>query len=966
MKTVPPIEIESSWFYRLFNRGTTRLTANGQEVRLYRENGGPLASISLPTIAAITIRPQWLWNKLTFSLLDGTEYCVGGLSGRDAMLIRNSTEEESVSRANELELSLKLLDEKLRRLLDGTHYVRHSDSRSIHESLVSTVAACRGLVSEHLSKEAREALRRIEPLAPTKGFEAARHQANELFIQKTIPSVQSTASLGRPGSLTNEQATAVATDEDVTLVLAGAGTGKTAVITSKIAHLVRNQGVDPSEILVLAFNTKAAKEIRERLPFDLAETHVRTFHAFGLNVIGHAHRKPTISKLAQDTRQLQQLVHKTLNNLFASSSNHSSEIVDFVAYNETTYQSAFDFKTVGEYYEYVRKSELRTLSGELVKSFEELEIANFLTLHGIEFQYERPYRVHTATKTHSQYKPDFYLPTYDIYIEHFALDESGLPPKEWHRYAEGVSRKRQIHKTYGTRLIETYSWQRQKGILRQELRKQLETAGVRLARVPVRDLLQRFRVWLERLVSWLVELLASFLSHVKTGRMSPDQLRRRADASRDPTRSHSFLSIFELVQSQYEAALAGELDFHDLINQATDLLHDGTCPKQYRYVLGDEFQDISAGRMELLKALRRDDTAYFLVGDDWQSIYRFAGSDISLIRNCGEHLGHVRECILSQTFRFGNGILKPSSDFIRQNLVQTQRMMQPSDRTVDEAITIVVNREQPSVNRTRTADQLSGLLVALKDIDIRSAISQDSLPSLLVLGRYRDSHLNLQQAKLSNDDFSTVHAAKGREADYVIVLDLADKRRGFPSQMKDDPLMELVMPPDSDGYFPHAEERRLFYVAMTRAKRGLYLVADSGRPSPFVRELQSRHRNLRQLGGDLGYEGPQCPRCVVGTLVVSQSRKSLRCTYHPLCTHLAPLCSGCGVGYLVAVPDSPAATCTNAACDDRHVMCPQCGMGILTQKPGSHGNFWGCSEYWSEAPCTYTRNIESVHASTHV
>ena len=736
MKTVPPIEIESSWFYRLFNRGTTRLTANGQEVRLYRESGGPPASISLPTIAAITIRPQWLWNKLTFSLLDGTEHCIGGLSGRDAMLIRNSTEEESVSRAKELEESLKLLDDKLRQLLDGTHYVRHSDSRSIHKSLVSTVTACRGLVREHLERDARATLGRIEDLADLKRFEAERELANSVFVKETIPSIQSAAVLGGFGGLTNDQAAAVATDEDVTLVLAGAGTGKTAVITSKVAHLVRNEGVSPSEILVLAFNRKAAGEIRSRL-VGVAVDDVFTFHGLGHRIIAHAKKAPTISNIADDQRSLLNTVHRIMNGLMGSDQ-QSDEAIDFIAYNSSPYQSPFTFRTLGEYYGYVRSAELRTLSGALVKSFEELEIANYLSLHGIEFRYEEPYVMATATKEHRQYKPDFYLPDYDIYIEHFALDKNGKPPPGWHGYAEGVSWKRLIHRQYGTRLVETYSWQHEEGLLRATLRKNLESAGVQFSRIPAQVLVDRFQRWLAGLISRLIQLLAAFLNHVKTSRLSSDELRRRAQSSSDPVRSEAFLNIFDLVKSRYETILAqkGGLDFHDLINLAIDLIHDGTCPKPYRYILVDEFQDISAGRMELLKALQKEDTVYFLVGDDWQSINRFAGSDVRLMQNCDAYLGYVRERVLSQTFRFGDGILKPSTDFVRQNPAQTQRSLHPNLRDDDHGITII-----------GASEQAKGLHTALEDIKRLSSGQGNAIPVVLVLGVTGTAH-NCQEIPL--------------------------------------------------------------------------------------------------------------------------------------------------------------------------------------------------------------------------
>ena len=131
------------------------------------------------------------------------------------------------------------------------------------------------------------------------------------------------------------------------------------------------------------------------------------------------------------------------------------------------------------------------------------------------------------------------------------------------------------------------------------------------------------------------------------------------------------------------------LDFHDLINLAADHIREGRWKPQYRYVLVDEFQDISAGRMALLQALQGQDVAYFLVGDDWQSIYRFAGSDVGLLRDCGDLLGHVEERTLSRTFRFADGILGPSTAFVKRNPEQTQRPLLPASEAEDEGVTIV-------------------------------------------------------------------------------------------------------------------------------------------------------------------------------------------------------------------------------------------------------------------------------------
>ena len=685
------------------------------------------------------------------------------------------------------------------------------------------------LARAFLPAQAAGALARIQPVARIEAYEAAREEANARFVAATAPAVARAAQGVLSSPPTAEQAKAIATDEDATLVLAGAGTGKTAVITGKIAHLVRNRGVPPRQILVLAFNRKAAEEIRQRLPDDLAGAHVATFHAFGRRVIADVEVAPTLSKLAEDEAMLTVVIDRILVDLVGDP-RQSRVVADFITRHRADYRSQFEFDTPGQYYDYVRRSELRTLSGDLVKSFEELEIANFLTQNSVSFNYEQPYPVETATPWHRQYRPDFYLPDHDIYIEHFALDRQGRPPKGWTGYAEGVGWKRDIHQRYGTRLIETYSWQQREGVLRHRLRQQLEEAGVTFQRVPLRTLLLELGRWL---ISWLAQLIATFLNHVKASGISADTLRERARDSRDRTRGEAFLDLFEQVSSRYDRLLGEEKDFHDLINHAAAHIRNGRWESPYRYVLVDEFQDISAGRMALLQALKGRGVAYFLVGDDWQSIYRFAGSDVALVRECGRYLGHVRERALSRTFRFARGIMEPSTAFVVRNPAQTQRTLRPAEGVRDGGVTVIASD-----------DPARGLRDALRDIQACEGASGAPV-SVLVLGRYRRSRGALPPPRRGRlrVEFSTVHAAKGREADYVVVLDLRDARLGFPSQHQEDPLLRLVLPPPPGGSYRHAEERRLFYVALTRARRGTYLVADSLRPSAFVNELlRESHR----------------------------------------------------------------------------------------------------------------------------
>ena len=343
-------------------------------------------------------------------------------------------------------------------------YIRHSRWEKATTSAQEISRRCTERVRRRLNEETRTRLRLIDDLADPVRAESRREEANRRIVERQSTLVaEATRDVSRHG-MTSEQARVVATDEDATHVLAGAGTGKTAVIIGKIAHLVRNRGVKPEAILALAFNRKAADEIKERLPADLAGADVSTFHSFGLRVISESGTAPSISKMAEDNFVYVKAIDGIVDGIKADPK-LSGTLFTFLAGTHTRYHAPFDFETRAEYDRYVEDSELRTLNGELVKSFEELTIANFLSRSGIAYRYEEPYRFDTATREHRQYTPDFYLPESDIYIEHFALDEAGCAPPGWTGYAEDAEWKRGLHAERGTRLIETYSWQRSNGTL---------------------------------------------------------------------------------------------------------------------------------------------------------------------------------------------------------------------------------------------------------------------------------------------------------------------------------------------------------------------------------------------------------------------------------------------------------------------------------------------------------------------
>ena len=736
------------------------------------------------------------------------------------------------------------------------------------------------------------------------------------------------------------------TDKDVTLVLAGAGSGKTGVIVEKVIHLVRDLGVDPSSILVLAYNSKAAEEIAARLPTGFDSVEVRTFHSFSSRVLGSLGYSNEVSKVPNDRHLLRQKLDTFIDDLVRDPLKEAT-IFEFLAYLPSGFRYPFDFHDERTYLAYVFGRELRTLGGELVKSFEELLIANFLKEQGIPYNYEKPYPFEVQCRSRRRYKPDFYLPEYDIYIEHFALDSDGKPPPGWNSYLPDVHWKRKVHQDKGTTLIETSTGDNQNAQLLDRLRLALEARGVAFNPVDKQSLIRNLR---DQRYSWLANLLATFLTHFKACSYSKSELEERAATSSEPLRAESFLQIFFPVLERYQAFLKEEdsIDFEDQVNGAVHSIQSSKWENPYTYVLADEFQDISADRMELLKALEKPGLAFFLVGDDWQSIYRFTGSQVALVRDCEQHLGPTKRLDIPQTFRYGPGIQSLSSSFICRNPDQIERKLCPNLDAVDRGISLLV-----------TGNPEEGIRKAWADIDKAGDASPED--TVLVLGRYLSSRPDfhrLPAQQRSRITFETVHAAKGLEADYVIILDLKDDRMGFPCKLEDDPVLDLVMP--SRETFPFAEERRLFYVALTRARKGVYLIADQLRPSSFVYELAelAEEKDAGSLN-ILHSLPPRCPRCNAGVLSRPQGTNSVKgCSNHMFCGYVACRCSECDRGLLV-INRNLLIECSYSDCDFQPDRCPCCRDGALVVKTNrtSGEQFLGCSNFFSDECCDYTERL---------
>jgi len=689
-------------------------------------------------------------------------------------------------------------------------------------------------------------------------------------------------------ALTDEQARAVVCFDNRVQVLAAAGSGKTSVMVARAAYAVSRGFVRPDRILLLAFNRNAARELQERIEARFAAAGIpsegiraSTFHSFGLDVIGRAtSRKPRLAKWideGEDARMVLRIVDELrdadetfryrwdLYRLLFAHAPTKLETHEPDGYDSTTRQNGY-----------------RTFGGDIVKSHSERLIADFLYLNGVEYEYECPYSVDVADASHSQYRPDFYYPAIDVWHEHWALDQQGNPPAEFDGYAAGIAWKRELHSRHGTQLIET-TWgdvMFRDGL--EKLRVELTRRGVVLDWNPDRPLND---VWAKPMKHEdLARFVRTFMTHVKSNSWTRDALEARltSELTRlNGFRSRLFLDIYWEIHGEWERRLAEDhaVDFEDMLVQAADHLEAGSVECPFDLIMVDEFQDASRARARLVRGLLRKPGRYLLaVGDDWQSINRFAGADLSVMTGFHDWFGKGHQLPLTTTFRCTQTICDVASSFVSKNPNQFKKPMRAA------------HGAGAPVRIIRSEDSGRALVDYLNELS--GAISSGEVPSgaagpvtVDVLGRYRFERDVLPRNVPANlrVTFRTVHGSKGLEADFVVVPGLASGTYGFPSTIADDPVLDLAMPAPED--FEHAEERRLFYVALTRARRGVALITPTQRMSPFAIELLDDPNVV--VDGAQVEEVEVCGVCHQGVMVQRRSRFGpfLGCSRFPACTN---------------------------------------------------------------------------------
>ena len=584
--------------------------------------------------------------------------------------------------------------------------------------------------------------------------------------------------------LDGQQRRSIVSEENNCLVVSSAGSGKTSSIVGKVKYLTEKLNINPERILLISYTNKAAAELTDRM--DIPGLRGYTFHKLALDLIGQVTgQKPSI---CENTDALFVNIYRELlkNEIFRES------IVEyFVDYqiSETDWEKRKNDRRQDLIAQKANtlKSIFPDMDGNpiYVRSQQEQKLCFAISSLGIKFRYEEQYEHKVADETHAQYKPDFSIYYEDhgkmrrVYLEHFGVDEHGLVPVWFakdkgityeeanERYGDGITWKKVVHEKFGTTLLTTTSADFYYTDIKENLKEMLGKHGIPYQEKSAEELYDLIIPEGSKQEKAFIRLVVTFITLLKSSCKSLDNLLNKTDDQRS---LFIIKNIFRPVYDRYvdELRRRGQIDFTDAILNATDLCRRHH-PVQYDYIIVDEFQDISVDRYQFLLALREGNppAKLYCVGDDWQSIYRFSGSDMALFNSFSEFFGPTEINKIETTYRFGEPLVSLSSEFIQKNKAQIKKNIHPFN----------------SNNRTELAFYGYERNNYCNDIgQLVDDIPEDK--SIFLLGRYSfdDYYLSFMYQSVKENEkfyyvingrkieFLTVHKSKGLEADYVIIL----------------------------------------------------------------------------------------------------------------------------------------------------------------------------------------------------
>ena len=680
--------------------------------------------------------------------------------------------------------------------------------------------------------------------------------------------------------LDDEQRKAILIDEDYSLIVAGAGSGKTTTMAAKVKYLIDKKNINPRDIILLSFTNKATEELNHLLneKFSL-NVEVLTFHKLGHKFIRQIlNAKPEIISGGGTY----ELLSKYFVEFVFPNKKILKEYID--CFSEFLYldDGIYAFDSYDDYYNYFmnkkynecknnlkeeinrrilnRSKFLKTINGEYVRSESEVKIANYLYRKGIPYTYEKifPYRLTNGRV----YRPDFTVDNLgeEIYIEYYGLSmltKNNNIISENLKYQKDIFLKRKTHEKYKTNYIELFGRYENGDYFLPVLSSKLKTFNVIKRDRDDKTIFYRLLETSKTMPYFnLISFFAKFIEQFKERGYEKNDFEKFRNITDDNLVQRQ-LYLLENIYKYYEKSLHTivdgkvKIDFQDMIHYAYSKMNKLEDKVSYKYVIIDEYQDISTQRYNFMKKISDlFHSKIVAVGDDWQTIYSFSGSDIELFTKFYESMGYAEVTTISNTYRNSQELIDLAGDFILKNSFQLDKKLY-SNKHLDKPIELV------KYDYNDYNDNLPEILNKL----IYNLYLKRPNDKILLLGRFNSELDNLLDSKFfykntySDDkivckscpnmdiDFLTVHKSKGLGYDQVVILNGLNIYKGFPSQIKDHPLIKLLKNNNDfeNGVIEYPEERILFYVALTRTKNKVFIMTpnDFEKKSDFIKEIEN-------------------------------------------------------------------------------------------------------------------------------
>ena len=752
-----------------------------------------------------------------------------------------------------------------------------------------------------------------------------RREEKKNFFAKTVKMD------GNAFLLDDEQTDAVLSQKH-SIVTARAGSGKTRVLTAKLIDLFFNCGIKEDEVLAFCFNRDAAKEIRKRLNSECTINGKKLFHQYKVVTTFHSFAVNTIQQnlgeiLTDDpipnrTRLIKQIILNLREN------NEQFEKLLRKYFLENTLKvDRNKFVSREHYYKFIRNSRYRTLNGEQVRSIPEKIIADFLFEHNIRYKYEHRFSLNNIDfdnhgLNRSEYEkfsllpngkretiPDFYLEDYKFIWEHWGItgretekekEEFSNEVCDYNEYKANMEWKRSFWNVWRWRLNTTIQYKRNfldvaklletnpdvfntedRSEIERRLKKMLESHGVLCKKRSEEEIVAD--VW-EKAEDYFTRQIRQFIDKFQQIYMDDEDKFKKTAKFIDSDQEKTFLYLGYFVYQEYKNILKGnsqgyekysgyKTDFNQCMNKASKAIASGIYDsklKQLKWILIDEYQDFSELFFNLIQSIisRNPNIVLFCVGDDWQAINRFAGSDLKFFNNFDHYFADAQHYNINTNYRCENHIVSEAGDFMKRFGIpgKAQRGFLKDTGVFEELH--IGNDKAKDFPEYEWLFTKKGPWETDEGIDTpynnyvlsyiktcSQIINENPGKKIMILNRTRkflgksldEIARILKSSKLCkvespNIDVKTVHQSKGEEADIVILTEVDENH--FPILHPDTNLYSVF---GENEYTMIEDEVRLYYVALTRAKHSMYILYSKDSPSCFIKKqpkkVSRKYRN---------------------------------------------------------------------------------------------------------------------------